>query len=289
MEAAATVAASGRFPVRRVAAAVGASRSALIEALKRSSATPEALPPRRDDSVLLGRIRSLVDERPTYGYRRVTALLNRGVPRCGRVNAKRVYRVMRENKLLLQRHSAKPDRAHDGKVITLASNLRWCSDAFEIRCWSGERVYVAMALDCCDREVLAYRAQATHLTGESIRDLMAESIESRFGAGVTKVPSRIEWLSDNGPPYTAEETRAFGASCGFRVVTTPAYSPESNGLAESFIKGFKRDYVYLAELRNAESVLAQLQGWFDDYNDVHPHRGLGMLSPREYRRARSAA
>src|SRR6185436_12591072 len=110
-----------------------------------------------------------------------------------------------------------------------------------------ERVYVAMALDCCDREVLAYQAQVEHLTGETIRDLMAESIESRFGAGVTTTPTRIEWLTDNGPPYTAAETRAFGAASGFRVVTTPSYSPESNGLAESFIKGFKRDYVYLAQ------------------------------------------
>lgn len=289
MEAAAVVAASGRFSVRRVAATVGVSRSALMVAMRRGPGASPRRVPRRDDTELLARIRTFVDERPTYGYRRVTALLNRDANREERVNPKRVFRVMREHKLLLTRHSAKPDRSHDGKVMTLASNLRWCSDAFEIRCWSGERVHVAVALDCCDREVLAYQAQAAPITGETIRDLMAESIESRFGPGVTEVLTRIEWLSDNGPPYTANETRAFGAACGFRVVTTPSYSPESNGLAESFIKGFKRDYVYLAKLRDAQSVLAQLRGWFEDYNEVHPHRGLGMRSPREFRRAKSAA
>ncbi|MBU8900234.1 integrase core domain-containing protein, partial [Corallococcus sp. M34] len=27
--------------------------------------------------------------------------------------------------------------------------------------------------------------------------------------------------------------------------------------------------------------------WFDDYNHVHPHKGLKMRSPIEYRRAAS--
>ena len=49
-------------------------------------------------------------------------------------NHKRVYRVMREADLLLTRHTGKPTRTHDGKIITLTSNLRWCSDGFEIRC-----------------------------------------------------------------------------------------------------------------------------------------------------------
>jgi len=47
-------------------------------------------------------------------------------------------------------------------------------------------------------------------------------------------------------------------------ITTPSYSPQSNGLAEAFVKTFKRDYVEGAELRDAETVLAQLGGWFDD-------------------------
>jgi putative transposase len=42
--------------------------------------------------------------------------------------------------------------------------------------------------------------------------------------------------------------------------------------------------VYLARLESAECVLQQLQSWFEDYNEVHPHRRLRMRSPREYRR-----
>ena len=66
-------------------------------------------------------------------------------------------------------------------------------------------------------------------------------------------------------------------------ITTPAYSPESNGLAEAFVHTFKRDYVDGAELRDAEAVLAQLGQWLEDYNRQAPHSALGMRPPTEYR------
>jgi len=55
------------------------------------------------------------------------------------------------------------------------------------------------------------------------------------------------------------------------------------------VKPFKRDYVYLNEPRTATSVMQQLARWFEDYNEVHPHKGLRMQSPREYRRATANA
>lgn len=235
------------------------------------------------DDAILERIRPIVAKRPSYGYRPVTALLKREQP-AQPVNHKRVYRIMKAAGLLLERCTGRSPRVHDGKIITLKPNLRWCSDSFELRCWSGEKLQVAFALDCCDREVLSYIATTGAITGEMIRDLMAESVENRFGAGTTKVPGSIQWLSDNGPPYTATETRAFGADLGFIVCNSPPYSPESNGMAEAFVKSFKRDYVYVGELHDAAHVMAQLPTWFEDYNEIRPHKGLRMMSPREYRR-----
>lgn len=70
------------------------------------------------------------------------------------------------------------------------------------------------------------------ICGDMVRDLMAEPIERRFGF-VDQLPRPIEWLSDNGPAYAAHETRNFGSLMGFRICTTPYYSPKSNGMAES--------------------------------------------------------
>jgi transposase InsO family protein len=203
------------------------------------------------------------------------------------VNHKRAYRLMREGRLLLQRHTGKPTLTHEGQVVTLKSDLRWCSDTFEIRCWSGERVQVAFSLDCCDREAIAHRATADYPTALTIQDLMAETVEKRFGVGARAIAHPVQWLSDNGPIYTAHATRDFGRGMGLVVCNTPAYSPESNGMAEAFVKTFKRDYVYVNELWTAAHVLAQLPSWFEDYNQFAPHKGLKMKSPREFRSAMS--
>ena len=265
------------------------SRSNLAERLKNDD---DGKSPRRrqrssraDDAWLLPMIRRLTDWRPTYGYRRITRLLTRELKLCGKaaVNHKRVYRVMRENALCLKPHATKPTRTHDGKIITLKSDLRWCSDGFEIQCWNGEKIQVAFSLDCHDREVIQWLTSSRGLDGAMVRDLMAETVEKRFGT-VTKVPHLVQWLTDNGPGYVAHETVAFGRLLGLEVCTTAPYSPESNGMAEAFVKTFKRDYVYLADLSTGDSVRAQLPGWFEDYNEQAPHKGLGMKAPREYRR-----
>lgn len=265
---------------------MGVSRSHL------SSSSRKVKTPRQrttDDTELVERLKELVKQRGSYGYRRAAARLNASATG-PRVNHKRAYRVMKRHGLLLPKHTGRRVRVHDGKVATPQSDLRFCSDAFEVHCANGERVHVAFALDCCDREVVAVVAEPRPLVGADIRDMMVEVIDKRFH-GATRCPHPVEWLSDNGPIYTAHETRAFGASCGFLIRTTPAYSPESNGMAEALVKTIKRDYVHVAALEDiadAASVLRRLPGWFHDYNEHGPHRALGMLSPREFRRREAA-
>jgi putative transposase len=190
---------------------------------------------------------------------------------------------MRENSLTLTASDKRPTRTHDGKIITLRSDLRWCSDGFQIQCWNGEKLQVAFSLDCHDREIVSWISSSRGLDAAMVRDLMTETVEARFGK-VTKAPHTVQWLSDNGPGYVAHDTVAFGREIGLDVCTTAPYSPESNGMAEAFVKTFKRDYVQLGDLSSADVVRAQLPGWFRDYNEQAPHQGLGMMAPREYRR-----
>lgn len=235
------------------------------------------------DKSLLEKIKQITDVRPTYGYRRVTALLRKE----HLANHKRVYRLMKENGLLLQKYGPRPTRTHEGSVQTLRSNTRWCSDGFRIQCWNGEHVEVAFSLDCHDREIISWVTSSRGIDGELVRDLMAETVEQRFEK--TKVPFKVQWLTDNGPGYVARETVFFGKSLGLEICTTAPYSPESNGMAEAFVKTFKRDYVYVSDVSSARKVLEQLPQWFEDYNENAPHKGLGMKSPREYRRSIQAS
>jgi len=113
-----------------------------------------------------------------------------------------------------------------------------------------------------------------------VRDLMVPCVERRFGG--TRTPHPVEWLSDNGSAYIARQTSQIATALGLRLAFTPVRSPESNGVCEAFLKTLRRDYARLAILPDAEAAMRLLPGWFEDYNDVAPHSGLKMLSPREF-------
>ncbi|MDU9713220.1 IS3-like element IS2 family transposase [Escherichia coli] len=243
-----------------------------------------------DDTDVLLRIHHVIGELPTYGYRRVWALLRRqaeldGMPA---INAKRVYRIMRQNALLLERKPAVPPskRAHTGRVAVKESNQRWCSDGFEFCCDNGERLRVTFALDCCDREALHWAVTTGGFNSETVQDVMLGAVERRFGNDLPSSP--VEWLTDNGSCYRANETRQFARMLGLEPKNTAVRSPESNGIAESFVKTIKRDYISIMPKPDGLTAAKNLAEAFEHYNEWHPHSALGYRSPREYLRQRAS-
>ncbi|EIH0938575.1 TPA: IS3 family transposase [Escherichia coli] len=243
-----------------------------------------------DDTDVLLRIHHVIGELPTYGYRRVWALLRRqaeldGMPA---INAKRVYRIMRQNALLLERKPAVPPskRAHTGRVAVKESNQRWCSDGFEFRCDNGEKLRVTFALDCCDREALHWAVTTGGFNSETVQDVMPGAVERRFGNELPASP--VEWLTDNGSCYRANETRQFARMLGLEPKNTAVRSPESNGIAESFVKTIKRDYISVMPKPDGLTAAKNLAEAFEHYNEWHPHSALGYRSPREYLRQQAS-
>ena len=151
---------------------------------------------------------------------------------------------------------------------------------------SGGGAVVATATfakDCCNREILAWRAwEGKGLAGEPVRDMLVEAVERRFGNALPDRP--IQWLSDNGSAYTAALTRSFAREVGLKPVNTPVSSPQSNGMAESFVKTIKRDYVDFMPKPDAPTAIGNLAIAFEHYNEYHPHSALRYHSPREFRR-----
>jgi putative transposase len=261
----------------------GVARSNMAERVKQPPSKARGRPPLADDD-LVDEIKAIICEMPTYGYRRVHAVLRRKArnENLSWPNAKRVYRVMKVHDLLLQRHTAAIDtRRHDGRVAVAQSNIRWCSDGFEIGCDNKEKVRVAFALDCCDREAIAHVATTEGIKSEDVQDLVITAVENRFGR-INTLPKPIEWLTDNGSCFVAADTKSLLLDIGMEPRTTPVRSPQSNGMAEAFVKTFKRDYVSVNSIPDAETVIAQLPLWFEHYNTLHPHKALGYRSPREF-------
>lgn len=234
-----------------------------------------------DDRIVTAQIREIIRTRATYGARRVHALVNRSFGTT--YNLKRIRRVMELAGWKLPRYARRrTGRAHTGQIHRAVSNERWCSDGLEIACWNGEYVQLAFALDCHDRECLAWVAVPRDLRAIDIQQLMQQAVAARFGVGHrSEVP--IQWLSDNGSIYTALDTLCTAERLNLEPITTPAASPQSNGMSEAFVNTLKRDYVSGADRSSAAAVLDQVPAWIADYNAVAPHSALGFRAPQQYR------
>jgi putative transposase len=266
-----------RFKTAPICRVLGIGRSS---AYRESAPQPERYA-RSDDRTVTAQIRAVIRTRASYGARRVTALVNREFE--VQYNTKRIRRVMEINGWKLPRSTRRrTGRAHTGLIRRDGSNERWCSDGLEIACWNGEIVQIAFALACHDREVIAHVAVPRDLCGADIRVLMQKAVAARFGSG-ERPDAPVQWLSDNGAMYTALDTRCTAERLNLVPITTPARSPQSNGMAEAFVNTLRRDYIVGAELSSADVVRDQVPGWLADYNGVAPHSALGFRSPKQYR------
>ncbi len=87
-------------------------------------------------------------------------------------------------------------------------------------------------------------------------------------SGISKAAHPVEWLSDNGSAYIAKDALDTATVLSLKLCLTSVRSPESNGIAEAFVKTFKRDYARLAILPDAKTVIALLPAWFEDCNEA---------------------
>lgn len=89
--------------------------------------------------------------------------------------------------------------------------------------------------------MISWAATTGGHSGDVVRDVMLAAVEQRFGT--TQATQTIEWLSDNGSAYIDHRTRSFARELGLEPLTTPVRSPQSNGMAEPFVKTMKHNYV----------------------------------------------
>jgi putative transposase len=145
------------------------------------------------------------------------------------------------------------DRLHDGRVAVERSNIRWCSDGFEIGCDNKEKVRVAFALDCCDREAIAHVATTQGIKSEGVQDLVITAVENRFGR-INVLTEPIEWLTDNGSCASSEGHRILATRHRHGAVHDTGAKPSRTEWRMRSSKTFKRDYAQCFRISIAARV-----------------------------------
>ena len=158
---------------RRVCRLLEVPRSSLRE-------IPETKRRRRPlDPTLVERIGALIARYPTYGYRKLWALLRFTAGLL--VNAKAVYRILKAKRWFVHQRTVTPrPRVQGRRSIAAASNRRWAMDLTHIYCGADGWGHLAAIIDCCDREIVGWEFSLRGRAREAERAL-EEACLYRFG------------------------------------------------------------------------------------------------------------
>ena len=261
---------------------VSERRSCQVLGVSRAGLHRRAAPERRGrraDPPWIERLRQLIQQYPTFGYRRLRVLL-----RCQDgllVNRKVVYRVLKQKGWFVHQRVATPRPRVRGWVSQASrSNERWAMDVTHIPCGQDGWAHLAAVIDCHDREVIGYEFALRSRAKEAERAVEAACL-ARFG---TLRPVGAPVLrSDNGLIF---QSRRFRQACrDYRLTQefiTP-YTPEQNGIIERFFRSLKEECVWQHVFRTFEDARRVIRDWMQWYNQERPHQALGYQSPVQYR------
>src|SRR5215467_13389141 len=156
------------------------------------------------DELLVLRIKRLISMLPTFGYRRLWALLRfrEGI----RVNRKAVYRLLKLKGWLVHQRTVTPrPRVQGLKSRAQRSDERWSMDVTHVPCGADGWGHLTAVIDCHDREVTGYEFALRGRAKEAERAL-EEACLARFGTlrphGATPVVR-----SDNGLIFQSRRFR----------------------------------------------------------------------------------
>jgi putative transposase len=257
------------YPIRHICRVLGAPRSSYYHRVQS-----------RDETTLKAAIERLAEEWPTYGYRRITALVRREhLP----VNHKRVARLMRDLGLQGQYLTRRPRTTDSNHAYPRDRNLvQGLTIVRPDQVWVGDITYVRLRDDCVYLAVLmdvyTRRIRGWHLSRHLDQTLTLTALRRALAQHRPEVHH-----SDQGVQYAATAYIHTLQALGIQISMAAVGEPTENGYAERLMRTIKEEEVALHDYADFHEAYQYLGRFLDDvYQHKRIHSALGYLTPAEF-------
>ncbi len=238
--------------------------------------------PRIDTSedVLRAEIQRLAAAYPTYGYRRIRALL---LCQGYTVGYKRVARLMKEENLSVSvkrvcqtTRSLEAEHNWVNRVQRLEicrADQVWVADITYVRL-KKRFIYVALLMDVFTRMIRGWQIDShlhTSLTLKPLQEALSENQSPEIHH------------SDQGVQYLSTAYLSTLKAHGIEISVARRGCPWENGYAERLIRTLKEEEVHLNDYEDITEARERIGHFITQvYNQKRPHSALGYLTPIEF-------
>jgi putative transposase len=227
---------------------------------------------REDEDRLTQAIIELASQYGRYGYRRITALLQRADWRVGKDRVERIWR--REGLKVPEKQKARGRLwLNDGSCVRLRPERRnhvWSYDFVSARTHDGRTARMLNLIDEHTRECLMIRCERRWSSARVINALADIMV-------MKGVPEHLR--SDNGPEFVATDLRKWLVRTGARTLYIEPGSPWENGYCESFNSKLRDEFLNGEIFYSMKELRVLAERWRVHYNTVRPHSSLGYRAP----------
>jgi putative transposase len=231
---------------------------------------------------ILAMIQNLKTQHPFWGYRRIWAYLRyrEGLD----INKKRIYRLMKENNLLVGKNTKLKACRTPLKAKPQANrpNHIWGVDMTKVMagCWGW--LYLHVVLDWYTKKIVGYNLSLRSKTKDWL-DAVDMALQRQFPAGIRGGNNGSLYLvSDNGSQPTSLGFMAACSVLGIKQIFASYNNPKGNADTERVIRTIKEDLIWPNEFQTPFELEAALDKWVNDYNTDYPHSSLNYKTPCEY-------
>ena len=233
-------------------------------------------------ATILTNLKDLKAEHPLWGYRRCWAYLyyRQGIT----VNKKRIYRLMKEQNLLVTRKNLYKAKRKMSRPKPKASypNQIWGTDMTKIKIGSWGWYYLVIFLDWYTKEIIDH-CLSLQSKSKDWKEVLHQGIGKRCPKGIKdSLKNTLYLVSGNGCQPTSLSYMKGCSDLGIKQIVTSWSNPKGNADTERVIRTLKEDLVWPYDWDNPFDFQRALTRWVDNYNHDFPHQALNYHTPCEY-------